>query len=181
MTKKFLLMMAWCGMVLLGCSKSNGDGSSAANNNHSAANGSSAVSEDEKLPDFTLKTLAGETINLRSLEGQKVVIVNFWATWCGPCRHEIPDFNGVYSRYRDRGVEMLGISVDPSPEDEVPPFLQTNPIQYPVLAGSPELTYKYGIRGLPTTFIIDRSGRIAKRIIGMTNAATLEAELEKLL
>jgi peroxiredoxin len=181
MAKKFLLTVTWCGMVLLGCGKSDGDRSAASNDNHSASNASNAVSEKEKLPDFTLKTLAGETINLRSLEGQKVVVVNFWATWCGPCRHEIPDFNKVYSRYRDRGVEMLGISVDQSPETEVPPFLQTNPIQYPVLAGSPELTYKYGVRGLPTTFVIDRSGRITKRIVGMTKAATLEAELEKVL
>jgi peroxiredoxin len=181
MAKKFLLTVAWCGMALLGCSKSNDGGSAASNNNHSAAIGSNAVSEKEKLPDFTLKTLAGETINLRSLEAQKVVIVNFWATWCGPCRHEIPDFNDVYSRYRDRGVEILGISVDQSPESEVPPFLKTSPIDYPVLVGSPELTYKYGVRGLPTTFIIDRDGRITKRIVGMTKAATLEAELEKLL
>lgn len=181
MAKKFLLTVACCGMALLGCSKSNSDGSAASNNDHLAANGSNAVSDKEKLPDFTLKTLTGETINLRSLEGQKAVVVNFWATWCGPCRHEIPDFNDVYARYRDRGVEILGISVDQSPETEVPPFLQTNPIDYPVLAGSPELTYKYGIRGLPTTFIIDRSGRITKRIVGMTKGATLEAELEKLL
>jgi peroxiredoxin len=161
MAGKFLLTVACCALALLGCNN--------------------AVSENEKLPDFTLKTLAGETINLRSLEGQKVVVVNFWATWCGPCRHEIPDFNNVYSRYRDRGVEMLGISVDQSPETEVPPFLKTNPINYPVLAGSPDLAYEYGVRGFPTTFIIDRSGRITKRIIGMTTAATLEAELEKLL
>jgi peroxiredoxin len=174
MAKKLLLLVVYFGLALLGCSKSNSDGSAAAKDGN-------AVSEKEKLPDFTLKTLAGETINLRSLEGKKVVVVNFWATWCGPCRHEIPDFNDVYSRYRNRGVEMLGISVDQSPESEVPPFLRTNPIQYPVLAGSPELTYKYGVRGLPTTFIIDRSGRIAKRIVGMTKAETLEAELEKLL
>lgn len=181
MIKKFLIVAAWCGIAVLGCNKSGGDGSAASNNNQPASNGSNAVSEKEKLPDFTLKTLAGETVNLRSLEGKKVVIVNFWATWCGPCRHEIPDFNAVYSRYRDRGVEMLGISVDQSPETEVPPFLQTNPIDYPVLAGSPDLAYKYGVRGFPTTFIIDRSGRVTKRIVGMTKAAILEAELEKLL
>jgi peroxiredoxin len=181
MAKKFFLMVVCCGIALLGCSKSSGDGSAASNNNQSASNGSNAVPEKEKLPDFTLKTLAGETINLRSLEGQKVVVVNFWATWCGPCRHEIPDFNDIYSRYRDRGVEMLGISVDSSPATDVPPFLRAVPINYPVLAGSPELTYNYGIRGLPTTIIIDRSGRIAKRIVGMTKAETLEAELEKLL
>jgi peroxiredoxin len=180
MTKRFLLAVACGGMVLLGCSKADRDGN-AAGNNHTASNSSEAVSEKEKLADFSLKTLNGETVNLRSLEGKKVVVVNFWATWCGPCRHEIPDFNNVYSRYRERGVEILGISVDQSPETEVPPFLRTNPIDYPVLAGSPELAYQYGVRGFPTTFIIARSGRVAKRIIGPMTAATLEAELEKLL
>jgi peroxiredoxin len=157
------------------CGKKDRAANSTAGGNHS----SSAASE--KLADFTLKSLTGETVNLRGLEGQKVVIVNFWATWCGPCRREIPDFNDVYSRYRDRGVEILGISVDQDPETVVPPFLQSNPMVYPVLLGSPELTYQYGIRGLPTTFIIDRSGKIAGRIVGMTTAARLEAELAKLL
>ncbi len=181
MLKKFLLVVIGCSIALFGCGKTERDESAAANSKYAATDGSNAVSEDEKLPDFTLKTLTGETVNLRRLEGQKVVVVNFWATWCGPCRHEIPDFNEVYARYRDRGVEILGISVDQSPESEVPPFMKTNPIDYPVLVGSPELTYKYSIRGLPTTFIIDRSGRITQRIIGMTSAAKLETALQKLL
>jgi peroxiredoxin len=154
------------------------------NGNHektASANNHTAVSESDKLPDFTLKTLAGDEINLRQLEGQKIVVVNFWATWCGPCRREIPDFNDVYSRYRDRGVEILGVSVDESPETVVPDFLKDNPMTYPVLAGSPELTFRYGVRGLPTTFIIDRSGKVAKKIVGMTVASTLETELNKLL
>lgn len=175
MFRKLLSIFAICGVILTGCENNGNHENTASTGDHTA------VSESDKLPDFTLKTLTGDEINLRQLEGQKIVVVNFWATWCGPCRHEIPDFNDVYSRYRDRGVEILGISVDQSPETEVPPFLQTNPIQYPVLAGSPELTYKYGVRGLPTTFIIDRSGRITKRIVGMTKAETLETELEKLL
>ncbi len=181
MIKKFLLVVVLCSIVLIGCDKADRDERAASNRKQSASGDSAGVSENEKLPDFTLKTLTGETVNLRRLEGQKVVVVNFWATWCGPCRHEIPDFNEVYSRYRDRGVEILGVSVDQSPETEVPPFLQTNPITYPVLLGSPELTYKYGIRGLPTTFIIDRSGKVTQRLIGMTTAAKLEAELGKLL
>jgi peroxiredoxin len=157
------------------CEKKESKNENAASNNHQA------VSESEKLPDFTLKTLTGDEVNLRRLEGQKIVVVNFWATWCGPCRHEIPDFNDVYSRYRDRGVEFLGIAVDESPETVVPEFLKENPISYPVLVGSPELVFRYGVRGLPTTFIIERSGRIAKRLVGMTFANTLEAELDKLL
>jgi len=175
MLKKFLLALVVGGMALLGCgTKENNAAKTAASNNH-------AVSESEKLPDFTLKTLAGGEINLRQLEGQKVVVVNFWATWCGPCRNEIPDFNDVYSRYRDRGVEFLGIAVDESPETVVPEFLEKIPIAYPVLLGSQDLIYRYGVRGLPTTFIIDRSGRIAKRLVGMTFANTLENELNKLL
>jgi peroxiredoxin len=175
MLKNFFFALAVGGIMASGCGKKeSNDTKTAASNNH-------AVSESDKLPDFTLKTLAGDEINLRQFEGKKVVVVNFWATWCGPCRNEIPDFNDVYSRYRDRGVEFLGVSVDESPETVVPEFLEENPISYPVLAGSPDLTFRYGVRGLPTTFIIDRSGRISKRIIGMTVAETLENELNKLL
>ena len=170
----FAAAILLCCLFISGCAKKEGQGDSAGGNHSSSA-------ASEKLADFTLKTLEGETVNLRGFEGQKVVIVNFWATWCGPCRHEIPDFNEVYSRYRERGVEILGISVDQDSETVVPPFLRSYPMTYPVLLGSPELTYQYGIRGLPTTFIIDRSGKIASRIIGMTSAARLESELAKLL
>ena len=172
--KKLFTLLALGFLVASGCKQ-------AERGENSASNNSQAVRDSEKLPDFTLTTLTGETVNLRQLEGKKIVIVNFWATWCGPCRHEIPDFNSVYSRYRDRGVEILGISVDPSPEVEVPPFIKKIPINYPVLLGSPDLTYRYGIRGLPTTFIIDRHGRITNRIVGMTSASKLEAEINKLL
>jgi peroxiredoxin len=178
--KRFGVAIFLFGLFFCSCEKKDHQNNSTGGN-HSSAAGNDAVSESEKLKDFTLKSLAGETVNLRGLEGQKVVIVNFWATWCGPCRREIPDFNEVYSRYRDRGVEILGVSVDQEAENVVPPFLRGNPMAYPVLLGSPELTYEYGIRGLPTTFIIDRSGKIASRIVGMTSAARLEAELAKLL
>jgi len=175
MRKKFLLAILSFGLVVIGCRKTENNEKAASNNNHTA------VSESDKLPDFTLKTLAGDEVNLRQLEGQKVVVVNFWATWCGPCRHEIPDFNEVYSRYRDRGVEVLGISVDESPETVVPDFLKDNPMTYPVLMGSSDLIFRYGVRGLPTTFIIDRAGKITKKIVGMTSANTLETEINKLL
>ncbi len=177
MRKKFLLTLA-CGVFLIGgCKKDENQNANAA----AATTNGTAVSESDKLPDFTLKSLTGDEVNLRQLEGQKVVVVNFWATWCGPCRHEIPDFNDVYSRYRDRGVEFLGIAVDESPETVLPEFLQDHPISYPILLGSPDLTFRYGVRGLPTTFIIDRAGKITKRTIGAMSTQSLETELDKLL
>lgn len=135
---------------------------------------------DSLAPDFELSNLSGQKLRLSEQRG-KIILINFWATWCGPCRHEIPDFNDVYSRYRDRGVEFLGIAVDESPETVLPEFLQDNPISYPILLGSPDLTFRYGVRGLPTTFIIDRAGRITKRTIGAMSTQTLETELDKLL
>ena len=134
-----------------------------------------------KLPDFTLSALTGENVNLRNLEGSKIVVVNFWATWCGPCRKEIPDFNKIYTAYKDRNVEFLGISVDESAKKQVTAFMKKTTIQYPILLGSPGFASRYQITGLPTTYIIGRDGYIAKRFVGMVNARILEAELEKLL
>jgi len=176
MLQKCLLTMICCVILIGGCKNDEKQNANAA-----ATNNHTAVSESDKLPDFTLTSLTGDEVNLRRLEGQKVVVVNFWATWCGPCRHEIPDFNDVYSRYRERGVEFLGIAVDESPETVVPEFLQDNPISYPILLGSPDLTFRYGVRGLPTTFIIDRAGKITKRTIGAMSTQMLETELDKLL
>lgn len=168
--------IALCGLMMTGCAKKDEAKEGTTSNKHQMA-----TAESEKLPNFTLQTLTGDEINLRQFEGEKVVVVNFWATWCGPCRREIPDFNEVYSRYSSRGVEFLGVSVDDSPKEVLPEFVQGTPITYPVLLGSPDLATRYGIQGLPTTFIIDRSGKITKRTIGMMSGAALEAELNKLL
>jgi cytochrome c biogenesis protein CcmG/thiol:disulfide interchange protein DsbE len=139
------------------------------------------AAEEEKVPDFTLPDVAGRAINLRSYEGKKIVVLNIWATWCGPCRHEIPDFNAAYETYKDRGVEFIGLSVDQNAEEVVPPFMEKLPIAYPVVLGSPELGFRYGARGIPTTFIIDKSGRVQRRFVGMINRQILAQELQKLL
>lgn len=140
-----------------------------------------AAAEIGKLPDFTLRTLAGETVNLRSLEGKKVVVVNFWATWCGPCRREIPDFNNVYALYRERGVEFLGISLDDDPQTAVPAFAARIPISYPVLIGSAEIAWRYNAHTIPQTYIIDRNGKIVSSYVGMVSASVLQAALEQAL
>jgi len=162
------------GLLAVACSKTEGE---------QAANDGAyqTVSSSEKLANFTLETLEGRKISLRDFEGKKIVVVNFWATWCGPCRSEIPDFNKVYSQYRYRGVEFLGVSLDQSPEKVVPAFVQNIPIDYPVLLGGYKLGYRYNIEALPTTYLIDRDGRIANRFIGMISAGRLRTEINKLL
>ncbi len=140
-----------------------------------------AESASNKLADFTLPDLAGRQVSLQSFEGKKIVVLNFWATWCGPCRHEIPDFNAAYESYKNRGVEFLGVSADQNAEEVVPSFVNEIPIAYPVLLGSPELALKYGIRGFPTTYIIDKTGAVHRRFVGMIDRQTLEEELNKLL
>lgn len=139
------------------------------------------LAENEKLPDFTLPDLAGRPINLRHFEGKKIVVLNLWATWCGPCRQEIPDFNAAYEAFKGRDVEFLGVSVDQDAAEVVPLFLQKLPISYTVLLGSPELTFRYGVRGIPTTFVINKSGRVQRRFVGKITRKTLEQELERLM
>lgn len=143
--------------------------------------GAQAAIEPGKLADFTLRTLSGETVNLRSLEGKKVVVVNFWATWCGPCRREIPDFNKVYALYRERGVEFLGISLDDDPKTAVPAFAARLPISYPVLIGSAEIAWRYNVQAIPQTYIIDRAGKIVHSHAGVLTASALQTALEKAL
>ena len=121
-------------------------------------------------PDFTLQTLEGESIQLSKLRGQ-VVLINFWATWCAPCRYEIPDLSRIYLDYKDRGVAILGVSVDEIETKHLVKFRDNYKMTYPVLHGNPaelqRLTQLYGgIYSIPTTFVIDRQGVISTVLVG---------------
>ncbi len=129
----------------------------------------------KKAPDFTLIALDGEEVTLAQFRG-KVVILNFWATWCGPCKAEIPDLIQMYQDHRDQGLEILGITVASGSAAEISEFVKKYQINYPVLTGDEkymqELANQYGgIRAIPTTFLIDRQGNIQKKWVGQRSAS----------
>ncbi len=143
-------------------------------------------------PDFTLPDINGNMVNLSDFKGQ-VVLLDFWATWCIPCRQELPHFQKLYDTYKDQGFAMIGISVDEAGATIVRPFLEKNNIDYVNLIssfeveklygdGTPEIKKKYGsIQGIPVTFIINRKGEIIQRYVGETPRRIFEAHITKLL
>jgi len=132
--------------------------------------------------DFTLKDMNGQDVRLADLRGQ-VVLLNFWATWCGPCRLEIPWFVEFQEKYQDQGFRVVGISVDDPPE-ALSPFAKRFKINYPLLVGADreDVQKAYGpIFGVPTTFIIDRNGRICVKHVGPVGREQFESEIKSLL
>jgi thiol-disulfide isomerase/thioredoxin len=119
----------------------------------------------EPAPNFTLKTSEGKSIEMKKLLG-KAVVVNFWATWCGPCRREIPGMMEVYQKYKGEGLEIVGISLN-EVWTVVKPFVAKEQIPYPVVIGDTDLFKAYGgERSIPTTIFVDRKGNIVSRHVG---------------
>jgi len=134
-----------------------------------------------KAPDFSLKNLKGQTVRLSDFAG-KVILLNFWATWCPPCRIEIPHLMKLYAKYQDRGLEIIGISLDAGGEEIVKRFVERYQINYAILLGDEKITLDYGgILGIPTSFIIDRQGRIRQRLFGLQSMEALEEAIKNLL
>ena len=131
-------------------------------------------------PKFALTDISGQKLNLDDYKG-KVVLLDFWATWCGPCRIEIPEFVELQKRYRDQGFAVVGISMDDGPEP-VREFYQQYKMNYPVAMGDSKLAELYGgILGLPTSLLIGRDGRIYSKHIGATDISVFEDEVKTLL
>lgn len=162
--KKILTAILLIGLAATGCTAAPGQG------------------PRPPAPDFNLKTLDGKTLQLSALKG-KVVLLDFWATWCPPCREEIPHFKELYDQYRGKGLEIIGVALDDGGEKDVAPFAQKNQINYPLsVTGAQELGQRYGgIRGIPTTFLVDKQGRIAQKYVGYQSKQVFEKEIQALL
>ena len=130
--------------------------------------------------DFQLPDLAGSRWQLSDRRG-KVVVVNFWATWCPPCREETPGLVRLFHDYRARGVEVVGISMDDDPQKAVPPFLREYGVPYPVLVPDSSFNLAGDIDSLPTTLLIDRQGRVAKVWVGAVGESDVANEIDLLL
>ncbi len=130
---------------------------------------------------LTLPDIDGKTVKLSDYKG-KVVLLDFWATWCPPCRKEIPGFIELYNAYKSRGFVVVGISMDDEPA-AVKPYVQQIKMNYPVLlgAGRDDLTAAYGELPLPTSFVIARDGRVCARHDGLTAKEQVEREISALL
>lgn len=134
--------------------------------------------EGDPAPEFEVETLGGETFSMADQRGQ-VVVVNFWATWCAPCRIEIPDLVEMQTELGDRGVRFVGISVDLDSDDVILDFAEQAGITYPIIVDDGSISEKFGgIFALPTTFVIDREGIIRRRKAGIESRETLMPVLE---
>ena len=133
-------------------------------------------------PDFTLPDMTGDDARLANYEGQ-VLLLNFWATWCLPCRAEMPWFVTFQALFADRGFAILGVSVDEPGWEVVRPFLDQRPVNYRIaLADTTDRLAPFGpINILPTTWLIDRKGRIAAEHVGLVDRGAIEADIQQLL
>lgn len=138
------------------------------------------VRDPDPAPEFKAKDLDGNDLSLTALKG-KVVLLNFWATWCGPCREEIPSLIRLQSRYKD-SMQIIGMVVDADDENEVRGVVKDEGINYPVAITTPQVRLAYGgIAALPTLFIINTEGKVVQKHVGLYNPVLYETEVRALL
>lgn len=140
-----------------------------------------SAKERKTAPDFNLKDVNGQSVKLSDYKG-KVVLLNFWATWCGPCKIEIPWFADFEQRYRDKGFAVLGVAMDDEGWEVVKPYSEKAKINYRLVIGNDQLAEMYGgVESLPTSFIVDQEGRVAKVHVGLVSKSDYENEIKELL
>src|SRR6266545_985498 len=135
----------------------------------------------QAAPDFELTDLNGKSVKLSDYHG-KAVVVNFWATWCGPCKTEMPWLVDLQQKYGPDGLQILGVAMDDSGKDTITEFAKDMHINYPVLMGKETVAQLYGnVQFLPSTFYVDRNGKIVDRVFGIVDRSEIEANVKKAL
>jgi len=139
------------------------------------------VSQRKAAPEFALTDASGRTASLAQYRG-KVVLLDFWATWCGGCKHEIPWFEEFSKTYGNRGLSVVGVSLDDKGWKALKPFLAQHPINYRIVLGNEAMSKQYAIDGMPDTFLIDQQGRIAAAYkSGVVDKDDMEANIKAML
>lgn len=140
------------------------------------------ISSSKAAPDFELTSVDGKQVKLSDFKN-KIVILDFWATWCGPCRESIPDLVDLRKKYKDKGLEIIGISLDDeNTVENVKPFINNYGINYTIVHGNSKVVQDYGnITGIPTMFIIDQKGNIVTSHMGLVPKKIIEDEITKLI
>jgi thiol-disulfide isomerase/thioredoxin len=138
------------------------------------------IAERNPMPDFTFPDMEGQPWSLKTSHG-KILLVNFWATWCGPCREETPALVGIANRYRARNFEVIGVTLDEDPDEVVPAFLKEFRVNYPILVPSQNSALAAGIETIPTSVLLDKQGRIARTYVGVVRETQLARDVETLL
>ena len=176
MLRKRLLLLTLAAVGLAGC------------NQHSARPPQPkevAIAAGEigsRLPDFSVKDLQGREISSADLRG-KVVLIDFWATWCQPCKQEMPGYQKLVDRYGSRGFAVVGFKFDTMADAEDPTlFAKKMGVRYPLAVAADDLKQKFGgIEGLPTTMLYDRQGILRKKVVGFEYTNVIESELKPFL
>ena len=132
-------------------------------------------------PDFTLQSIDGKTVRLSDFRG-KAVVLNFWATWCGPCKIEMPWFVDLQKQYGPAGVQFLGVAMDDASTKDIAEFAQSMKVNYPILIGKEAVGDAYGgVQFLPETFYVDRNGKIVDKAFGLKGRGEIEDDIKKIV
>ena len=173
------------GFLLVACGGGNDQQSSEASSSSASSGplpGKVRDVEPEPVPDLTLETLDGASIDLAKQDG-RVLLVNFWATWCAPCREEIPDLKALHSDLKEDGLTVIGVALDRKGREVVDPFVDKHEINYPIVVdaeGTAEAELG-PIPGLPTTILVTPDGQITKRVVGIFPTDEMRPTLQDML
>jgi thiol-disulfide isomerase/thioredoxin len=164
MTKRWLLVLMLLALIIAGCSK-----------------GDSGEGLSKGAPDFTLPAVDGSMVSMSDNSG-KVVLVDFWATWCPPCLEMIPILSKLHKKYSDKGLVILGISLDNEGLGMLGTFVHEKMIPYKVVMGDKRISNAFGgVSSIPTLFMVDRDGRLVRKFTGYHSYAQLEEQVKKYL
>jgi len=148
---------------------------------HMARRSAPRIAKSTVAPDFSLESLDGKSVRLSDLRG-KAVLLNFWATWCGPCKIEMPWFVELQNQYGAQGLQIVGVAMDDASKEDIAKFAKSMGVNYPILIGKESIGDQYGgIPALPESFFIGRDGKMVDKIIGLKGKGEIEDAIKKAL